>query len=104
MKKTRAEKALPKNGPTKRVGSGRLVLRSVVQRVNDLLLVKNATGVSAVEICNVVADAIGDRINAESSSPEFRPFFLNIDRNKARELLGLPQNIGGEPPAQQKTK
>ena len=27
MKKHRAEKALPKNGPTKRVGSGRLVLR-----------------------------------------------------------------------------
>lgn len=29
MKKTRAEKALPKNSPTKRVGSGRLVRRWV---------------------------------------------------------------------------
>lgn len=30
MKKSRAEKALPKNSPTKRVGSGRLVRRLVI--------------------------------------------------------------------------
>lgn len=78
--------------PRRCVGSGELVLRSVVQRVNDLLLIRNATGVSAEEICNVVADAIGDRFNAEARSPEFGPFFLAIDREKARDLLGLPQN------------
>ena len=30
--------------------------RPLVQRVNDLLLAKNAIGISAVEICRIVAD------------------------------------------------
>lgn len=45
-------------GQTPALRCGEFVRRSVVQRVNDLLLIRNATGVSAEEICNVVGDLV----------------------------------------------
>jgi hypothetical protein len=48
MKMTRAEKALPKNSPRKRVGSGRLVRRSgligLFEKLNDKVTVSRVRG------------------------------------------------------------
>lgn len=32
-------------------------------------------------------ERLAEKLNREASSPEFRPFFINIDRKHAREQL-----------------